>query len=147
MMEPGSTCPQKWGGEMVVTERRWNAHIRNIPRVVARTMQVAGCDADVVLTDDRTVQELNRRDRGQNKPTNVLTYEQPPEILLAFGVVRREAARERKTIAAHLAHLLVHGALHLQGYDHHHVGQAREMEARETKLLARLKIANPWKNR
>jgi probable rRNA maturation factor len=132
---------------MVVTERRWHAHIRNVPRTVARAMRVAGCDADVVLTDDRTVKRLNARDRNQNKPTNVLTYEQPAEILLAFGVVRREAAREKKTVAAHLAHLLIHGALHLQGFDHHHAGEARRMEGEEAKLLARLGFANPWKNR
>jgi probable rRNA maturation factor len=131
----------------MVTERRWHAHIRNVPRAVARAMQIVGCDADVVLTDDRTVKRLNARDRNKNKPTNVLTYEQPAEILLAFGVVQREAAVEKKTIAAHLAHLLIHGALHLQGFDHHHAGEARRMESKEAKLLARLGIANPWKNR
>jgi probable rRNA maturation factor len=132
---------------MVVTERRWHAHVRALPQVVDRAMRAAGCEADVVLTDDRTIQRLNGRDRDKNKPTNVLTYEQPPEILLAFGVVAREAARESRTIAAHLTHLLIHGALHLQGFDHEHAGDARRMEAAETRLLARLKIANPWKNR
>jgi probable rRNA maturation factor len=131
----------------VVTERRWHAHIRNVPLTVARAMQIAGCDADVVLTDDRTVKRLNARDRNRNKPTTVLTYEQPPEILLAFGVVQREAAREKKTVAAHLAHLLIHGALHLQGFDHHHAGEARRMESEEAKLLSQIGIANPWKNR
>ena len=146
-MEPGSTSPPLWGGEMIVTERRWHAHIRDVQRLVARTMRLAGCDADVVLTDDLTIRRLNGRDRGKNKPTNVLTYEHPQEILLAFGVVAREAAREKKTVAAHLTHLLIHGALHLQGFDHHHVGDARRMEAEEARLLARLGVANPWKNR
>jgi probable rRNA maturation factor len=132
---------------MVVTERRWHAHIRDVPRLVARAMRMAGCDADVVLTDDLTIRRLNGRDRGKNKPTNVLTYEQPQEILLAFGVVAREAAREKKSVAAHLTHLLIHGALHLQGFDHHHAGEARRMESEEAKLLARLGVANPWKNR
>ncbi|NNM58074.1 rRNA maturation RNase YbeY [Acidocella sp.] len=144
-MEPGSRYP--FGGEVVVIERRWNFYVRDVARVVARTLRAAGCEADVVLTDDRTVRRLNCRDRGKNKPTNVLTYEQPPEILLALGVVRREAAREGKAVRAHLVHLLVHGALHLQGYDHHHAGEAREMESEETKILARLRVANPWKNR
>jgi probable rRNA maturation factor len=131
----------------VVTERRWHSHIRNVPLVVARAMRIAGCNADVVLTDDRTVKRLNARDRNRNKPTNVLTYEHPAEILLAFGVVQREAAREKKTVAEHLAHLLIHGALHLQGFDHHHAGEARRMEGEEARLLSRLGIANPWKNR
>ena len=128
-------------------ERRWNAHVRDIPRLVARAMREAGCDADVVLTDDRTIKQLNARDRGKNKPTNVLTYEQPAEILLGLGVVRREAQAAGKPVAAHLIHLLIHGALHLQGHDHHHVGDARRMEAEEARLLARLGVANPWKNR
>ncbi|HEY1856734.1 rRNA maturation RNase YbeY [Acidocella sp.] len=131
----------------MVTERRWHAHVRDIPRLVARAMQEADCDADVVLTDDRTIKQLNARDRGKNKPTNVLTYEQPAEILLGLGVVRREALAAGKSVAAHLTHLLIHGALHLQGHDHHHVGDARRMEAEEAKLLARLGVANPWKNR
>ena len=144
-MEPGSSYP--FGGEVVVTDRRWNFYVRDVVRVVARALRAAGCEAGVVLTDDRTVQRLNYRGRGKNKPTNVLTYETPPEIMLALGVVRREAAREGKSVTAHLVHLLVHGALHLQGYDHHHVGEAREMESEEAKILARLKVANPWKNR
>jgi probable rRNA maturation factor len=144
-MEPGSTGP--FGGEVVVTDRRWRVYVRDVARLVSRAMAVAGCEADVVLTDDATVKRLNFRDRGKNKPTNVLTYEQPPEILLAFGVVQREAAREQKSVAAHLTHLLVHGALHLQGYDHHQAGEARRMEGEEARLLSRLRVPNPWKNR
>ncbi|OYV39842.1 MAG: rRNA maturation RNase YbeY [Acidocella sp. 20-61-6] len=141
-MGPGSSRPS--GGELTITERRWRAHIPNLPRLVARAMSAAGCTADVVLTDDRTVQQLNFRDRGKNKPTNVLTYEMPPEILLAFGVVRREAQAAGRSMAAHCAHLLLHGALHLQGYDHHHAGDARRMEAAEAVLMRRLGFANPW---
>jgi probable rRNA maturation factor len=110
-------------------------------------MGAAGSTADVVLTDDVTVQRLNFRDRGRNKPTNVLTYEHPAEVILAFGVVRREAIEAGRSMAAHLAHLLIHGALHLQGFDHHHAGEARRMEAAEARLLARIGVANPWKNR
>lgn len=144
-MEPGPSRP--FGGEIVIIDRRWRANVPDVERKIARAMQVADCAADVVLTDDRTVRRLNCQDRGRNKPTNVLTYENPAEILLAFGVVRREAAEAGRSVAAHLAHLLIHGALHLQGFDHHHAGDARRMEGREAKLLARLRIANPWKNR
>lgn len=144
-MEPGSSGPS--GGEIVVTDRKWRSYVRNVERVAARALHVAGCTADVVLTDDRTIRRLNYQDRGRNKSTNVLTYENPAEILLAFGVVRREAAESGRSVAAHLAHLLIHGALHLQGFDHHHAGDARRMEGREARLLARLRIANPWKNR
>jgi probable rRNA maturation factor len=60
-------------------------------------------------------------------------------------VVRREAKAAGKPVAAHLAHLLIHGALHLAGYDHDEAGAARAMEQAEARLLARMKIANPWK--
>ncbi len=145
-MEPGSTTP--FGGrEIIITDRRWRLHVRDVGRLVQRALVAAECSASVVLTDDRTIQALNRRDRGKNKPTNVLTYEHPPEILLGFGQVAREAAREDKRIAQHLAHLLVHGALHLHGYAHDHPGEALEMENAESRILARLGVPNPWKMR
>jgi len=148
-MEPESTASgdNLAPGELTVDEPRWRRFVPNIGRVVGRAMGLTGCPANVVLTDDRTIQRLNARDRGKNQPTNVLTYEHPPEILLALGVVRREAAAARKTVSDHLSHLLVHGALHLAGYDHAHAGDARRMEQAEARLLAVIKIPNPWKDR
>ena len=146
MDDPGSTNPLG-GFEIVITDRRWRALVQDATRRIGRALMACGCAASVALTDDKTIKQLNFRDRGKNKPTNVLTYEQPAEILLALGVVAREATRERKSIGDHLSHLIVHGALHLQGYDHHHPGDAREMEAAETRILARLGVPNPWKHR
>jgi len=146
-MEPRPTPPAPpSGGGLTITDRLWRIHVRNVAGLVAKTMLMAGCNAAVVLTDDRTVQRFNARDRGRNKPTNVLTYESPPEIILASGTILREAREAGKTAAAHLTHLLIHGALHLAGHDHHHAGDARKMEHAETKLLARLGVKNPWKN-
>jgi probable rRNA maturation factor len=145
-MEPGSISAPGFGGGITITDRRWRIHVRNISVVVERAMRAAKCHANVVLTDDRTIKRLNARDRARNKPTNVLTYEQPPEILLGLGVVLREARAAQKTVQAHLSHLLIHGALHLAGHDHHEAGPARRMERAETRLLARSKIKNPWKN-
>jgi probable rRNA maturation factor len=133
-------------GSIIVADWRWRVYVPDVTRVVERAMRVAACDADVVLADDRTIRRLNARDRGINRPTNVLTYEMPPEILVALGVVRREATAAGRSVAAHLAHLLVHGALHLAGHDHHHAGAARRMESAEARLLSRLRVANPWKN-
>lgn len=152
-MEPGSTIPpgNQPGGapgvELTITEPRWHSFVPNLACVVTRAMDLTGCPANVILTDDRTIRRLNARDRGKNRPTNVLTYEQPPEILLALGTIRREAAAEQKTVADHLSHLLVHGSLHLAGYEHDHPGDARRMEQAETRLLSVLKIPNPWKTR
>ena len=96
------------------------------------------------------MRRLNARDRGRDKPTNVLTYpaasaHAQPEMLLAFGVIRREAAAFRRPLRNHLAHLVVHGALHLAGHDHHGAGEARSMEMQEARILHRLRIPNPWK--
>ncbi len=126
-MEPRSLSASGFGGEIIIDHRLWHVYVRDVVNVVRRAMDVMDCDANVVLTDDRTIKRLNARDRGKNKPTNVLTYEQPPEILLGFGVVRREALAAGKSVAAHLSHLLIHGALHLEGYDHDHAGAAKQM--------------------
>jgi probable rRNA maturation factor len=100
----------------------------------------------VVLADDRMVRDLNARHRGRNKPTNVLTYEAPePEVILAYGVVHREAAAQGRRPAHHLAHLVVHGALHLQHWDHEHPGDARRMEMAESRILRRIGVPNPWR--
>jgi probable rRNA maturation factor len=66
-------------------------------------------------------------------------------MILALGVVRREAAAESRRPAHHLAHLVVHGALHLAGYDHLAAGEARRMEQAEARILHRLRVPNPWK--
>jgi probable rRNA maturation factor len=82
----------------------------------------------------------------------VLSYDRlgpelPGQIVLAAGVVRREAAAEARPAAHHLAHLVVHGALHLAGHDHLRAGMARRMELAEARILHRIGVPNPWKRR
>ena len=91
--------------------------------------------AVVLLSDDATVHELNRRFRDKDKPTNVLSFPAVEgadnmlgDIALAWGVVEREAADKGISIENHLSHLIVHGFLHLQGYDHQTDAEAEEME-------------------
>ncbi|HUN41249.1 MAG TPA: rRNA maturation RNase YbeY [Acetobacteraceae bacterium] len=150
MMEPGSRCPAQAGNrnvEVIVVEPAWRRLVPGAAAVAARAALAAGVRAGtVVLAADRTVRRLNARHRGRNKPTNVLTYEQPaPEMILALGVVRREAAAASRRPAHHLAHLVVHGALHLAGHDHLAAGEARRMEQAEARILHRLRVPNPWK--
>lgn len=148
-MEPGSRCPAQAGNqnvEVIVAEPAWRRLVPRAAAVAARAARAAGAAGTVVLAGDRTVRRLNARHRGRNKPTNVLTYAAPaPEMILALGVVRREAAAAARRPAHHLAHLVVHGALHLAGHDHHHAGEARRMEQAEARILHRLGVPNPWK--
>jgi probable rRNA maturation factor len=136
---------------VIVMDPAWRRFVPHVVALVSRAAQVAGLAAasgvSVVLADDRLVRDLNARHRGRNKPTNVLTYEHPaPELVLALGVIRREAAAAGRRLPHHLAHLVVHGALHLLGFDHDHPGDARRMEMAESRLLHRLGVPNPWKS-
>jgi probable rRNA maturation factor len=149
-MEPASRGPAQAGIQqdisIIVTEPAWRRFVPRVNRVATRAARAAGAQAAVVLGDDRMVRRLNARHRGRNKPTNVLTYDLPAaELILALGVVRREAAAMARRPAHHLAHLVVHGALHLRGMDHTHPGDARRMEMLEARILHRIGVPNPWR--
>lgn len=109
-------------------------------------------DARVTLrfVDGREGRALNRRYRGRDRATNVLTFvydggvSLAGDIVLCAPVVAREARAQRKTLAAHYAHLVIHGMLHLQGYDHERDDDAARMEARETALLRNLGYGDPY---
>jgi probable rRNA maturation factor len=113
-------------------------------------------DAEVVvrITDEAESRRLNHRYRDRDRPTNVLSfpYEPLPELdLLHVGdlvicapVVRREAVEQGKAVQAHWAHMVVHGMLHLQGYDHDTDDEAGAMEALETEILTRLGFPAPY---
>jgi len=139
---------------VIIVDPAWRRFVPRVTVLVSRAARVAGGAANgsspggisVVLAGDRLVRALNARHRGRNKPTNVLTYEQPaPELVLALGVIRREAAAAGRRVTHHLAHLVVHGALHLRGHEHDHPGDARRMEMAESRLLHRMGVPNPWK--
>lgn len=131
---------------VIVAEPAWRRLIPHAEAVAARAARAAGAHGTVVLATDRTVQRLNAQHRGRNMPTNVLSYPPPTDvILLALGVIRREAEAAGRRPAHHLAHLVVHGALHQAGHDHHHPGEARRMELAEARILHRLGVPNPWK--
>ena len=105
----------------------------------------------VLLANDRRLKSLNRDFRGKDKPTNVLSFPAPKnrenyrgDVALALGVTRREAKSTGKTLSDHAIHLVVHGVLHLAGYDHVRVRDAKVMEKLEIEILDRLGIANPY---
>lgn len=118
-------------------------------------------ELSVRLTSDQEVHALNSEWRGKDKPTNVLSFpmaeedelaeaaEPGPElmlgdIILARGVCAAEAADKGVPLESHAAHLVVHGTLHLLGYDHMDDDSAADMEAREVRALARLGIGDPY---
>jgi len=121
-------------------------------------LAVERCEISLVLADDAMVQGLNRQYRGQDKPTNVLSFaaldDDAPEpedgpvllgdVILAYETTVAEAAAEGKTVANHLSHLVVHWVLHLLGYDHIENDEAEEMEDVERSILAALGIPDPY---
>jgi probable rRNA maturation factor len=103
----------------------------------------------LVLADDALQRKLNHEFRGRDKPTNVLSFAGAPaslgDVVLALETIAGEAEAQGKRLADHVAHLVVHGVLHLMGYDHETDGQARRMERLETEILAGLGIADPYR--
>jgi len=113
-------------------------------------------ELSLVFTNDADIREINAKWRHIDKPTNVLSFpafalqpgQEPGEILgdivIARETVEREAAEEDKSFDDHLSHLVVHGLLHLMGYDHQNDDEAEQMEALERKILASLGISDPY---
>jgi probable rRNA maturation factor len=117
-------------------------------------VEIDGAEVSIVLADDARIRELNRTWLGKDKATNVLSFPSPGgpsseprflgDIVLAFETIEREAGTEGKPLAHHVAHLAVHGVLHLLGYDHERDSEAEKMERRERIILAQLGIADPY---
>ena len=146
--------------DMVVDSARWSA-CAAVDSTVRRAIEAAALAAGksgtiaVMLTDDASIQAMNARWRGIDKPTNVLSFpagESPAgagetylgDIAIAYETVAAESASENKTFADHLAHLAVHGYLHLVGFDHETDAEAVRMENLETQILSGLGIADPY---
>ncbi|MGL5907475.1 MAG: rRNA maturation RNase YbeY [Shewanella sp.] len=116
---------------------------------------MAQAELTIRIVDSRESQMLNSTYRGKDKPTNVLSFpfEAPPEIelpllgdlVICAAVVENEAREQQKSLEAHWAHMVVHGCLHLLGYDHIEDEEAEEMESLETQLIEGLGFTDPYK--
>ncbi|HLG46378.1 MAG TPA: rRNA maturation RNase YbeY [Reyranella sp.] len=140
--------------DVVLIDAAWRKILPGVERLVRKAARAAlGTKVrslTVALSDDKRVQALNRRDRKKDKPTNVLSYPSGEktflgDIVLARQTVWREAKEQKKMPADHVAHLVVHGTLHLLGYDHETSdADAERMEALERRILKKLGIADPY---
>jgi probable rRNA maturation factor len=148
--------------DVVIGSKRWKRQpraaqaVRKAVAAAAKAASTPRAELAIVLTNDSAIRALNRTWRGNDAPTNVLSFPSGQmragrhslphlgDIVIAFETVRREAAAESKPFLHHLAHLAVHGYLHLLGHDHETDRDARRMERLETAILARLGIPDPY---
>jgi probable rRNA maturation factor len=151
--------------DVLVDSEHWKnaatakAVIRRALKQAAATLSTKTAELAIVLTDDAAMRRLNRNWRGVDAPTNVLSFatKNPGDkldeqlgshlgdIVLAYETVKREAHRAGKSFDHHLAHLVVHGFLHLLGYDHGNDAQARRMETTERSILRDLAVPDPYR--
>jgi probable rRNA maturation factor len=153
--------------DVTVSAGAWSRLLPDAEAVVRAAAEAAwrlpaagdgAAEVSVLLADDETVQALNLRHRGLDRPTNVLSFpigasagaglpRMLGDVVLADGVVAREAKDQGKPVQAHVSHLVVHGVLHLLGYDHEADSDAETMEALEVRTLAGLGFPNPYRCR
>jgi probable rRNA maturation factor len=119
---------------------------RGVPGAVLLRQWARAASASAVtlrIVGEHEGRQLNRSYRKKDRATNVLTFH-TGDVVLCHPVIRREARAQGKSVAAHYAHLVVHGCLHLRGYDHEKKRDAARMEAREIRILRRVGIGNPY---
>jgi probable rRNA maturation factor len=143
--------------DIEIEDEAWRRRLPGIEALLAGAAAIIKAQgaAVVLLTDDEAVRDLNARFRGKDAATNVLSFPAPScpggqdgghlgDIALAFGVCQAEASAQGKTFADHVRHLLLHGLLHLLGYDHQDDAEGDVMESLERELLARLGAPDPY---
>jgi probable rRNA maturation factor len=147
--------------DIQVQSRLWEAEpaaeatVREAIAAAAERVPAAG-EVSVVLADNAAIRTLNRDWRGVDKPTNVLSFPASApkiegfpallgDVIVAYETLAREAGEEEKPVLHHLAHLAVHGYLHLLGYDHQTDSEADAMEGLEREILTVLRIADPYR--
>ncbi len=146
------------GIDIVIDDENWLSALPRLEAIVARCFEtVAAREPKVqgavalLLGDDAGIRDLNKRFRGQDKATNVLSFPSDEgsggflgDIVIAYGVSVREAGENHAPLEGYVAHLLVHGLLHLVGYDHETDAEAEIMESLEAEILDALGVYNPY---
>ena len=144
-----------------ITDPDWRTRLPDAEKLCVESALLAlgpvakPTELSIVLSCDAEVRLLNRDYRGKDEATNVLSFPQHlsselsgiemlGDIILALETVSMEAHRDNKSLASHVRHLVVHGVLHLLGYDHETEEKATEMERQEVEILARLGISDPY---
>ncbi|MBY0421295.1 MAG: rRNA maturation RNase YbeY [Parvularculaceae bacterium] len=142
--------------EIVVDDPEWSDALPDAAALVARAAAAArrieprlDGTAALLLADDETLRDLNQRFRGLDKTTNVLSFpsgeaDHLGDVAIALGVARREASERAADLGGYVSHLLVHGLLHLIGYDHIEDREAEAMESVESAVLDALGVYNPY---
>lgn len=139
---------------IIIQDHHWRQWVPNLQQLLYHIYMVLPFAEKTTLcfANDQRVKKLNYQFRNKNKATNVLTFEHPDpqtpsgDIIFALQTIKHEAHHQNKPISNHVAHLIIHGLLHLQGYDHINCNEAKEMEMREAKFLQQIGIPNPWKH-
>jgi probable rRNA maturation factor len=147
--------------DIQIQSQLWDAQplaektVRDAIVAAASTLSTVDGEVSILLTDDSAMARLNRDWRGIDKPTNVLSFPSSAQIadegarllgdiVIAYETLERECKDESRVFLHHLAHLAVHGFLHLIGYDHQTDTQAEEMEGVESKIMTRLNMPDPF---
>ena len=132
-------------------DKRWKKYKIDFEKIAnaAVTSVYKNSEVSITLVSDADIKKINKEYRGINKPTNVLSFELGDDVLLgdifiSLDTVRREAKRENISVEEHTVHMVVHGILHLLGYDHLNDKDAEKMEKKETSILKKLGYKNPY---
>jgi probable rRNA maturation factor len=139
-----------WAGQPLAEQT-----VRDAIAAAATILSTRSGELGIVLTDDSSVRALNREWRSIDKPTNVLSFPVKSfdgramfgDIVIAYETLRKECDDEDKDFLHHLAHLTVHGFLHLNGFDHQVDAEAEEMEGLESRIMLSMNLPDPWLGR